>query len=293
MLRGKNSIITGANRGIGAEIVKKFAQNSKDGIIFACARKKSDDFENRLKELETEYELKIVPIYFDLSDKEQINAALREIKNYKVKIDTHYGLEEFSLMNSIPGMAVLSPDDCTETVKTIEALLDYHGSAYLRLTGTEGNPVVYKEEYDFQIGKAIQHRDGNDIAILATGTMLYEAIRTAELLEKQGVSASVYDVHTIKPIDEELITTIIGKGIPIVTMEEHTVQGGLGSIVASVNARAVKPVHQLFFGLPDCFMKAGDYRYMLEQSGLYAKAMAEKIWEERNAVITERLGKNE
>lgn len=87
MLRGKNSIITGANRGIGAEIVKKFAQNSKDGIIFACARKKSDDFENRLKEMETEYESKIVPIYFDLGDKEQISAALREIKSYKVKID--------------------------------------------------------------------------------------------------------------------------------------------------------------------------------------------------------------
>lgn len=194
--------------------------------------------------------------------------------------NTHYGLEEFSLMNSIPGMTVLSPADCSETVKTMHALMDYHGPAYLRLTGTEGNPVIYKEDYELQIGKAIQHREGNDLAILATGTMLYEAIRTAKLLEKQGIFTAVYDVHTIKPMDEGLVNYLVENKIPIVTMEEHTVQGGLGSIVASINSKKKSPVHQIMFGLPDCFMKAGDYRYMLEQSGLNARAMAEKILED-------------
>lgn len=193
--------------------------------------------------------------------------------------NTHYGLEEFSLMNSIPGMTILSPADCTETVKMIHARMDSHGPAYLRLTGVEGNPVVYKEEYELEIGKAILHREGKDLAILATGTMVYEAIRTAKLLEKNGVSASVYDVHTLKPMDEALIDQLVEQGLPLVTMEEHTVQGGLGSIVASLNVKAKTPVHQMSFGLPDCFMKAGDYRYMLEQSGLNARVMAEKILE--------------
>lgn len=87
MLREKNSIITGANRGIGQEIVKKFAQNSKGGIIFACARKKNIDFEDKLRRLEEDYKLKIIPVYFDLSKKEQIDSALKEIKSYKVRID--------------------------------------------------------------------------------------------------------------------------------------------------------------------------------------------------------------
>lgn len=194
--------------------------------------------------------------------------------------NTHYGLEEISLMNSIPGMTILSPADCTETAKMVTALMDYHSPVYLRLTGTEGNPVVYKEEYQWEIGKAILHREGTDLAILATGTMVYEAIRTAKLLEKQEIFAAVYDVHTMKPMDYDLVNQLITKRIPIITMEEHSVQGGLGSIVASINGKAKSPVWQMMFGLPDSFLKAGSYHYLLEQSGLYAKGMAEKIMEE-------------
>ncbi len=193
--------------------------------------------------------------------------------------NTHYGLEEFSLMNSIPGMTVLSPADCTETVKAVHALMQHPGPAYLRLTGTEGNPAVYKEDYEFRIGQAIQHREGDDLAILATGTMVYEAIRTAKLLEKQGLSAAVYDIHTVKPMDEALVQSLVQKGLPIVTIEEHTVRGGLGSIAASINVQQERPVRQLMIGLPDEFMKAGDYRYMLEQSGLNARNMAGRIAE--------------
>lgn len=196
--------------------------------------------------------------------------------------NTHYGLEEFSLMNSIPDMTILSPADCTETVQMLYSLMDYHGPVYLRLTGIEGNPPVYKQKYPFEIGKAIQIREGNDLAILATGTMVYEANRVAKLLEKQGIISAVYDIHTIKPIDEELIIRIINQGISIVTIEEHTVQGGLGSIVAVINSKQKKPVRQFIFGLPDCFMKAGEYRYMLEQSGLNARTIAKKIEEEMN-----------
>ena len=191
--------------------------------------------------------------------------------------NTHYGLEEISLMNSIPGMTILSPADCTETVKTVRALMERKGPAYLRLTGVEGNPAVYKEDYEFRIGQSVLNKEGTDLAILATGTMVYEAIRTAKLLEKQGISASVHDVHTLKPMDGELVCDLAEKGIPIVTLEEHTLKGGLGSIVASINVQQKTPVHQIMFGLPDRFMKAGDYRYVLGQAGLNAKEMAAKI----------------
>ncbi len=194
--------------------------------------------------------------------------------------NTHYGLEDISLMNSIPGMTILSPADCTETAKMLVNLMDYYGPVYLRLTGTKGNPIIYKEDYKLNIGKAIQHREGNEIAVLATGTMVYEAIRVARLLEKEKISVAVYDVHTIKPIDRDLINRLVKDKVLIVTIEEHAVQGGLGSIVASINVKNKIPVHQMLFGLPDYFMKAGSYRYMLEQSGLYAKIIAKKIEEE-------------
>ncbi len=195
--------------------------------------------------------------------------------------NTHYGREDLALMQAIPGMSVFSPADGSETAKMVAFLLEYHKPSYLRLTGVEGIPVVYREEYSFQMGKAILQKEGKEVAILATGTMVYEALRTAKVLERQGVSTAVYDVHTIKPIDRELIHRLVEQNMLLVTMEEHSVEGGLGSIVASCNVKEAHPVPQIMFGLPDCFTKAGSYRYVLEQSGLEARKMAERILEER------------
>ena len=191
--------------------------------------------------------------------------------------NTHFGLEEFSLMRSIPNMQIYSPADCVETAKMTELLCSNDGPAYLRLTGIEANPCVYKTDYTLTLGKAIQHREGTDLAILATGTMLYEGIRAAKVLEKSGISASVYNIHTIKPIDEELIRTLTEKHTPIVTLEEHTVCGGLGTIVSDIVASYKNPPRVVKIGLPDAFMKAGSYRYMLDKCGLNARAIAETI----------------
>lgn len=191
--------------------------------------------------------------------------------------NTHFGLEEFPLMKAIPNMTVLSPADCSETAKMVEVLMEHHGPAYLRLTGIEGNPIVYKEEYELKVGKAICHRAGRDIAILATGTMVYESVRAAKVLEKDNISAAVYDVHTIKPIDEEMIVSLIENQIPIITVEEHTINGGLGSSIADINVKQKRPVRQVSIGLPDEFLKAGDYRYMLDKCGLNARAIAATI----------------
>ncbi len=193
--------------------------------------------------------------------------------------NTHFGLEEFSLMRSIPNMKILSPADCSETAKLTEELLSCHSPSYLRLTGIEGNPVVYKEEYELTIGKAIRHRNGGDLAFLATGTMVYEAVRAAKVLEKEGISAAVYDVHTIKPLDQELIYALNRQHTPIVTVEEHVLSGGLGSAVADVLMACQSPVRLLKLGIPEEFLKAGDYRYMLNQCGLNARAIAAAVKE--------------
>lgn len=113
--------------------------------------------------------------------------------------NTHYGLEDIAIMREIPNLAVLSPADCTETVKSILALINYQGPAYLRLTGIAGNPIVYKEDYSFEIGKGIVLKEGKDIAIIATGTAVYESQRAARLLQKAGISSTVVDMHTINP----------------------------------------------------------------------------------------------
>ena len=190
---------------------------------------------------------------------------------------SHYGLEDIAVMRTIPGMTILSPADCTETVKCIEAAKNYNGPVYLRLTGNAGNPIVYEEDFDYQIGKVNILRSGMQIALLATGTMVHQALVTADMLLEKGISATVVDVHTIKPIDKDFLDELGGYHL-IVTMEEHSVIGGLGSAVAEYLAMKPRCRH-LIIGIEDVFPHAGTYEYLLEQCRLTAKQITEKILE--------------
>lgn len=190
--------------------------------------------------------------------------------------NTHYGLEDIALMRTIPGMTVLSPADCTETVLMTEAAAKMNGPTYLRLTGVGGNPIVYKAPYELEIGRAITLKEGADAALIGTGAMVNECIRASRVLEKNGISTAVIDMHTVKPLDTAAIDALMGAKL-IVTAEEHSVIGGLGEAVAAYLSSRKNAPMLLKFGVEDTFLHAGDYPYMLEQTGLNARAMADKI----------------
>lgn len=190
--------------------------------------------------------------------------------------NSHFGIEDASVMRAIPGMTVIEPADGVEIVKTVEALCDYGRPAYLRLTGGPGLPMVYEEDIDFQIGKALHIRGGKDIAVIATGTMVYYANRAADILAERGIDAAVVDMHTIKPLDGEVVDEQLDKKL-LVTVEEATIVGGLGSAVAEHLAAKKKKPPQLMLGIKDCFPHAGSYAYLLEQCGLTEEHIADDI----------------
>lgn len=190
--------------------------------------------------------------------------------------NSHYGVEDGSVMRVIPGMTVVNPADGVEIMKTVEAFCDYRHPAYLRLTGGPGLPMVHEGDIDFQIGKAINLREGKDIAIVACGTMVYYAKKAAELLSEKGIEASVIDMHTIKPIDKEVIDAELSKQL-LVTVEEASIVGGLGSAVAEYIAPKKQKPAQLMLGIKDTFPHAGTYQYLLESCGLTAEQIAADI----------------
>ncbi|WP_431821057.1 transketolase family protein [Burkholderia sp. F1] len=191
--------------------------------------------------------------------------------------NSHYGIEDAAVMRAIPNMTVVCPADCAEIVKTVEAAAQFKGPMYIRLTGAVNNPPVYTEDYDFQIGRAITLREGADVTIVATGSMVHESLVAAKLLEEQGIAAGVVNMHTIKPLDTAAVDVACARSKLIVTVEEHSIVGGLGSAVAEYKAALRNAPPQLIIGLPDRFDKAGEYRYLLEKHGLVAPKIAERI----------------
>lgn len=189
---------------------------------------------------------------------------------------THMSIEDLAVMRSIPNVTILSPADCTETVKATLAAAETDGPVYLRLSGGLNNPIVYESDYEFIPGKAITLREGDDVAILATGTMVYQSLQAAKYLEEQGISAKVVDFHTIKPLDEEEIRNA-GNAKLIVTVEEHSVLGGFGSAVAEVLAASSNVPEQLILGMRDRYPHAGAYDYLLEKEGLTGQGIADAV----------------
>lgn len=198
--------------------------------------------------------------------------------------NSHYGLDDVTLMRAVPNMTIISPSDCTEVIKTVYAAYQYDGPVYLRLTGEQNVPILFKEDYDFQIGKAILLREGKDVAIIAAGTMVFQSLKAADILSRQGIEAQVINMHTIKPLDRSIVDKVCEDGSKlIVTVEEGTVSGGLGAAIAEYKAPKKNSPPQLLLGVNDFFPKAGDYPYLLEQCGLNAEKIADSIITKINA----------
>lgn len=191
--------------------------------------------------------------------------------------NSHYGLEDVAVMRSIPGITIVSPADCGEIVKTVFAAAKYQGPMYIRLTGGPNNPIVYQDDYEFEIGKAVCVREGSDVTIIACGTMVYHSVEAAKLLEARGISAAVVNMHTIKPLDTDALRSAIGSSKLIVTVEEHSVIGGLGGAVAEFKAGLRNAPPQLILGLPDYFGKTAEHQYLIEKYGLVGPGIADRI----------------
>ena len=190
--------------------------------------------------------------------------------------NSHFGLDDVALMRAVPGMMIVEPADCTEVAKAVKAIYDYEGPVYLRLIGEAGSPIVNKADYEFVLGKAITMREGNDVAIVTAGTMVYQSLQAAKLLSEEGLECKVVNMHTIKPVDKDSLDSILNHRL-VVCVEEANVIGGLGSAVAEYMAsKRNSPVVQIF-GINDCFPHAGSYKFMLDKLELDAPHIAERI----------------
>ena len=187
---------------------------------------------------------------------------------------THQALEDIALMRALPGMTVLSPCDANETRLAVKAMIDYSGPCYMR-TGRLAVDQITNEipGYKFELGKGALLADGSDITIIATGYMVAGALKARELLQAAGISAQVIDIHTIKPLDKEIIIAAAKKTGAIVTAEEHNILGGLGGAVAEVLVENC-PVPMERVGVRDTFGKSGDPEALIKHFGLTPEDVA-------------------
>lgn len=182
---------------------------------------------------------------------------------------SHQCNEDIALMTAIPNMTVINPADDVEAKAAVLAMADYEGPTYMRF-GRLAVPIFNAPDYRFEVGKGVTIKDGKDITIIATGLMVAEAIEAGNALKEQGIDARVINIHTIKPIDRELIVKAAKETGKIVTVEEHSVIGGLGSAVANVvTEECPVPVHKI--GVKDCFGHSGPAAALLKQFGLCAE----------------------
>lgn len=190
---------------------------------------------------------------------------------------THQALEDISLMRSLPNMVVLCPADAVETKKCVFKAVDHKGPVYIRL-GRSKVPVLFDENYEFEIGKGVQLRDGNDVTIIATGVMVAKALEASDLLAKENIYARVINMSTIKPIDKEIIIKAARETKGIITVEEHNIIGGLGSAVAEVLVENY-PTRMMRIGTMDTFGESGEANQLLEKYGLSAENIVNKVKE--------------
>lgn len=191
---------------------------------------------------------------------------------------SHQSIEDIAIMRSLPNMTVLSPCDYYETKKCVKAALKADGPTYIRM-GRSKVPTLTDENTEFEIGKGITMREGNDVSIISTGIMTSRAVEASDILKKSGISARVINIHTIKPLDTELIIKAAKETGKIITAEEHSVIGGLGSAVSELLSETF-PVIVKKIGVKDKFGKSGDGEELLKEYGLTAEAIVEaaKNW---------------
>lgn len=187
---------------------------------------------------------------------------------------THQCLEDIALMRSLPGMVVLNPADAAETCAAVKAAIEYDGPVYLRL-GRLAVPRLFDDsDVPFELGKGVQLRNGSDVTIVATGLMVFEALKAAEQLQNEGIDARVIDIHTIKPLDKEIMVKAAEETGCMVTAEEHNIIGGLGSAVAEVLCEHC-PVPMKRIGVQDAFGRSGKPNELMERYHLTAEDIAD------------------
>ena len=187
---------------------------------------------------------------------------------------SHQCCEDIALMRTIPGMTIINPADVTEAQKAVEAAFELDGPVYMRF-GRLAVPVIFDDSYKFEVGKGVELRAGGDVTVIATGLLVNEALQAGELLKNEGISARIINMHTIKPLDRDIVIKAAEETGAIVTAEEHSVIGGLGGAVSELLSEEC-PVPVLKLGVYDTFGHSGPATELLDEFGLRAVNIAEK-----------------
>ncbi len=187
---------------------------------------------------------------------------------------THQGIEDLALMCAVPNLTVIDPCDATETAQATEAIAAHVGPVYMRLLRGQVPVSLDPSTYRFEIGKARLLADGPDVAIISTGLMTGRALDAVRELAAEGVRASLLHVSTLKPLDREAISSLIGRVSRVVTAENHVVTGGLASAVADVSVQAGRPIQLRRVGIPDCFCESGSIPYLVKRYRMGAPDIA-------------------
>lgn len=192
--------------------------------------------------------------------------------------NSHYGLEDVGVMRAIPGLTIISPADCAEIYKALEACVGHQTPVYIRLTGAINTPIVYQEDYVFQIGKAVWIRPTQAVTVISTGTTVGHALQAVDKIKEElNVEVGLLNMHTIKPLDADAIAECVARSKKVCVIEEHTSVGGLGSAVL----QHINQYHPHFTGrvllhsLPDYYGETGSYEYLLEKNKLDAPGIFE------------------
>jgi len=196
----------------------------------------------------------------------------------------HCSFEDIAILRALPNITIISPADSYELVKVLEVLEDYNEPVYLRLTGGAPSPIIYKEDYNFEIGKSVVLNEGNDVSIIAVGTIIEQALEAAKILADKGVSVEVINMHTIRPLDYEMINQTFNSKKLVVSLEEHVTMGGLGGAIAEASSLIPNKAPHLLLGLPSDYSRAGIYEEMLEIYELSAWEISDKIISTLNSI---------
>jgi len=188
---------------------------------------------------------------------------------------THHSIDDVAIIRTIPGVTIINPGDPVTIRKAVHAMIKHVGPCYMKI-GNPKMPVLYEEDVDFSLGKGIVIKDGRDVTLIGTGTVLSKAVAAARLLEESGISVRLIDIHTIKPLDRDLILSAARETGKIVTVEEHFIAGGLGSAIAELCSQEY-PVKMKMIGLGDHYASNGPYEELLGKYGLQPDQIKETV----------------
>jgi len=188
---------------------------------------------------------------------------------------THQSLDDIAIIRTIPGVTVLNPGDPVDIVKAVHAAVAHVGPVYIKL-GSPKMPVLMDEDYPFQIGKGVVMQEGNDVTIIGTGTVLSKAAEATRILKERGIHPRLINMHTIKPLDRELVLKAAAETGRIVTVEEGYLAGGLGSCIAELIVTEL-PVPMKMIGIDDQYCDTGPYEELLAQYGLQGEQIADTV----------------